>query len=83
MVSLRAVFVLEIRAGGYPDGPSTAGIARARAAKEKKANLKRVTLTGENIIDWYGRKDTARDAKERETKRSDSVAELEKERRER
>ena len=53
----------EIRAGGYPDGPSAAGlgIARARVAKEKKA--KRVILTGENILDWYGRKDTARDAK--------------------
>jgi len=61
MVSSRAVLVLEMRTLRSLDRPSDAGIARARVAKEKKA--KRVILTGENILDCYGRKDTARDAK--------------------
>lgn len=65
MVPMRSVVVLEMRALGFLDRPSDAGIARARDAKERKA--KRVILAGENMADWYGRKNTARDAKAKQT----------------
>jgi len=61
MVPMRAVLVLEMRALGSLDRPSDVGIARARDAKERRA--KRVILAGENMADWYGRRNTARDAK--------------------
>lgn len=60
----RALLVLEMRVLRSLDRFSDVGLARARVAKERKA--KRVILTGENMVDWYGRKNPARDTKAKE-----------------
>ena len=77
MVPTRAVLALEMRALGSLDRPSDVGMARARDAKERKA--KRVILAGENMADLVRQKEYCERCKG-ETKRSESVAELGKER---
>ena len=77
MVPMRAVLALEMRSLGSLDRPSDVGMARVRDAKERKA--KRVILAGENMADLVWQKEYCERCKG-ETKRSESGAELGKER---